>query len=343
VAVSAGQNHACALLSDGGVWCWGWNEPGVVGDGTTTTRVSPTRVVGVEDAKSVVAGSFASCATLADDTLACWGDDGFGQLGNGVFEVHSLVPVRATALGRPRALALGGFEACALDAGGSVSCLGYESGFGLSAGVHDASAIAIGGNGLACAAHTGGRVACWGDADLGAQYGDGSLMEGGGRFAAVDGIADATAVAVGADFACALSADHTVLCWGGSPVALGPGIPASTCKGVPCVPRPAAVAGLDDVVAISAGLDHICALRAGGTVACWGANDDGGLGDGTTNASPTPVTTPGIADAVAVSAGWGFTCALDSGGNVSCWGRNLFGQLGNGTTDDALVPVPVTF
>jgi alpha-tubulin suppressor-like RCC1 family protein len=343
VSLSAGFNHACAASSDGSVRCWGRNGGGELGDGTTTDHASPTRVIGIQGAKSVVAGSFASCATLADDAIACWGDDGFGELGNGTTKVNSLVPLPAKVLGTPRTLALGGYETCALQHDGSVSCLGYESGFQLFSNVSDASAVAIGANGLACAVHDGGHVACWGDAETGAQYGDGSLMQGAARFAEVQGITNATAVAPGGDFACALLSDHTVRCWGAGPVAAGPGIPTSMCAGAPCVPTPAVVAGLDDVVALSAGLEHICALRAGGAVACWGANDDGGLGDGTTNASNIPVASQGVSDAVAVSAGWGFTCVLDSAGEVSCWGRNLFGQLGDGTTQDAQLPVAVPF
>jgi alpha-tubulin suppressor-like RCC1 family protein len=343
VAVSTGRLHACALLSDGSVWCWGHNDEGELGDGTTTGRASPAPVPAIQDAKGVVAGSFASCARLADDTLACWGDDGFGELGNGVNEVHSLVPVPATVLAKPRAFALGGFDSCALSDDGSVACLGYESGIQNSENVHDASAIAIGADGFACAVYDGGKVACWGDSEFGGQYGNGSLVAGAALFANVEGITNATAVAPGGDFVCARLADRTVRCWGSGPVALGPGVPSVMCMNAPCVPTPATVEGLDDVIALSAGIDHICALRAGGTVACWGANDDGGLGDGTTNASSTPVVSPAVADAVAVSAGWGFTCALDSAGNVTCWGRNLFGELGDGTTEDALQPVAVTF
>jgi len=85
---------------------------------------------------------------------------------------------------------------------------------------------------------------------------------------------------------------------------------------------------------ITAGAVHSCALRAGGGIDCWGADNEGQLGDGTANSTPTPVAVDGISKAIAVSAGNLHTCALLASGGVNCWGYNDFGQLGNGTAPD---------
>ncbi len=96
------------------------------------------------------------------------------------------------------------------------------------------------------------------------------------------------------------------------------------------------------MVSITAGFGHTCALRAGGTVSCWGVNSRGELGDGTTTDRVTPTPVPGIGGAVALSSRSRSSCVLLVGGTVRCWGENLVGQLGNGTTSLASPPVTVS-
>jgi hypothetical protein len=93
-------------------------------------------------------------------------------------------------------------------------------------------------------------------------------------------------------------------------------------------------------VSASAGYDHTCVLTTTGTVSCWGANQLGQLGDGTTTdrAEPVPVALP--SPATQVRAGYSHTCAL-AGGRVYCWGDNTFGELGDGTTTNRRLPVMV--
>ena len=109
---------------------------------------------------------------------------------------------------------------------------------------------------------------------------------------------------------------------------------------------PAEVADITDASAITAGSSHSCALREGGTISCWGRNEDGQLGNkqrGDDLVSSVPVQVIGIVDAKAVSAGDIHSCALRESGTISCWGSN-WGQLGNGQSGDdaySLVPVEV--
>ncbi len=91
------------------------------------------------------------------------------------------------------------------------------------------------------------------------------------------------------------------------------------------------VAWLRGATALAASDAHTCALRTDGAVACWGYNEFGQLGDGTTTDRPTPVVVAGLTGATALAAGSAHTCALLGDGTVACWGANEYGQLGDGT------------
>lgn len=126
VDVGPGGRHACAVMADGWVACWGLNPDGRLGDGTTTSSDVPRRVVGITDAVEVVSGSYHSCARHVDGRISCWGHNPDGRLGNGT-RVGSTVPVQVASRLRFTALDAGDEHTCALAANGKVYCWG--SGF----------------------------------------------------------------------------------------------------------------------------------------------------------------------------------------------------------------------
>ena len=240
------------------------------------------------------------------------------------------------------ALAAGSTHACLRRLDGTVACWGRNDDgqlgdgtrtphaiAGAVAGLDDAISIAAGDR-HTCAVRMGGSVVCWG-ADEAGQLGDG----GGARRLTptpVAGVTGARAVAAGDDFSCVLRSNGGVICWGADGAGqLGDGAAGAT----PQPPMP--VAGLPpDVRSIAARGRHACALDDADKVWCWGANDKGQLGDGTTIDRPAPVSVPGLTDIIAVSTGRGHTCAATRNRGLRCWGDNGDAQVtGSAPTEPA--------
>jgi alpha-tubulin suppressor-like RCC1 family protein len=350
MAVAAGLEHACAVLSSGAAKCWGYNEYGQLGDGTAITRLVPVDVLGISSgATQISAGDRHSCARLATGTLKCWGENTLAQLGNGsTADRPTPVSVDGLSTGVSQ-VASGGNFTCAVRDSGAAQCWGNGFSFGLGDGSSfhrntpanvsglssGVSRIAAGPN-HACALLSSGAVKCWGGNWAGA-LGDGSTTD---RSTPVDvtGLSSGViAITVGELHSCALLVSGSVKCWGANwNGALGDG---STTDRL----TPVDVSGLaSGVIAIDAGGAHTCAVLATGAVKCWGENWGGAVGDNSTTDRLTPVDVVGLSSGVtAVSLGLDHSCARLSTGGVKCWGTNGDGQLGDNSGIDRLTPVDV--
>jgi alpha-tubulin suppressor-like RCC1 family protein len=312
--VVAGQIYTYKADSASGstvTWSWGDGSPDTVGNtvqkvwnkpGSFTTTVSAGAVNSsgsvkqgtVVSGEPVSAGADHTCALLPGGKVGCWGSNFYGQLGDGT-RVDQTTTVAVSGLTDVVALSSGSIHTCALKSNGSVACWGDEGVFGFRdiAGNSKVSPVVI------------------------------------------VGLTDAVALSAGDIHTCALKANGSVVCWGNNDNGqLGDGaratrpVSSTAGPGITRLAPSAAVIGLTDAVALSAGGDHTCALKATGKVVCWGS---GALGNTTTTLSLSPVDVAGLPGAVALSAGLNHTCALKAGGSVACWGNNSNGQFGDGT------------
>ena len=221
-------------------------------------------------------------------------------------------------------------------------------------------AVSVGSD-VICTLMTGGNVDCWGNVPRSA-----GLPSPADAPIAVPGVSGALAVAAGSGRFCILKSDRTVQCWS------SPAVVSHTFEGVTNVKsialedkvmplrRPADCALLEDTTASCfphteaqplAGLTGVtfvgksdtfaCALLSDGRVKCWGNNEEGQLGDGTTVSATTPVDVVGLTGVTALSVGYRHACAIVAGGVARCWGSNYSGQLGTGNLTGAKAPAPV--
>ncbi len=292
IALAAGQYHACAVISDGTVRCWGANFGGQLGDGTKNNSGLPVVVSGIADAVEVALGQNHSCALRKNGTVWCWGGNVYGSLGAGT-TTNSLTPVQTINLVNAAAISSGNHTVCALRTTGVVSCWGTNNdgqlGNGTTASTSNpttspgnvlgiATAVAIGIDGYTgCAVLSDGAVKCWGDNGGGA-VGTGSASPPVTTPVTVLNVASAVSVFPG-NATCALLSDKSLSCWGGI--------------GANLIPH--SMYGSGGVSNVSIGSTGIkCIQQPAGNVQCWGGNG-APLGDGSlTTYSATPVNVLGF-------------------------------------------------
>jgi alpha-tubulin suppressor-like RCC1 family protein len=346
--LTTGFSHACVTRPIGGrSRCWGSNASGQLGIGSTGTG-SDIAVEGQNvSAIGLTAGQAYTCAVTGEERVLCWGENGSGQLGEQTTNDRPS-PTAAAIVGgiNARGVTAGLKHSCAVRASGGAACWGRnffgELGDGTREPRHVPTPVAFStpvatigaGNSHTCAStHTDG-VACWGlnsDSQSDPFHDEPLIIPG------------VTAVTASHPFHAATGGlAHTCF------LRVGGGSESVTCQGSdasgqlggePDADR--ASVAFEGGVALAIGSEHSCALRANGTVFCWGLGTSGQLGNGQSVNRPTPVQVSGITDAVAIAAGAFHTCAVLVSGVVRCWGLNDFGQLGDGTTGNRSLPSPV--
>lgn len=372
IDLAAGGNHTCAVDAMGQVWCWGINYYGQLGDNTTISRSGAVPVIGLAGkAAAVSAGMFNSCALLVDGAVQCWGMHDqerpitvTGWRGKAiaitagrrncaltdsaeVYCWHDSAPqaIHEAALTEPiRAVTAGYEHVCALTQRGGVRCWGWNYTGQLGDGTTTISERPVKVKGLetgvvaidteantTCALTDAGTVFCWGAGPLG-NGATGFSLEPAPVGSPDEAVME---LAVGYTHSCVRTVAGKIYCWGNNHFGqVGGGDPTDELSPV-ALPM---MAG--QVAELVAGAAYTCARTVERTIACWGWNDFGQLGNGALLHRPQPVY--GLDEEItAVQSGFLHTCALSVIKAIYCWGENEYAQLGDGTDIDRARPVKV--
>lgn len=337
-ALATGSAHACAVPSDGSVWCWGQNDWGQLGAGTANSS-TPARVPGLPGRAVAVGASInTSCAVDEDGTVQCWGFPNRPP-----YRVSGVTDAVAVSTGSHNIFTT---HSCAVTRAGGVMCWDSSGPARPVEGLSAIVAIDVQSE-QSCALSSSGQVSCWGS-DLAAT--------------GVSGVAGARALGSGG---CAALGDGTVRCW-------SPGQPARAVTGLSNVVALSTGFSLLCVIDTSAHLacraserdatvryggfvgsyrsvqvggSFVCAITTQGRAECAGANESGQLGRGTgLTGSTTPVALQSLGTGVrSVATGRAFGCAVTPQGGVKCWGsNNVEGVLGSNSISVAPTPIDIS-
>ncbi len=369
-SISASYNNTCALVS-GSVYCWGNDFYGQTGQGTGQGTLDFTVTPGPVKTWDTIASVSAPLADvslsdgfvcyLASGNLTCFGEGGYGQMGNGISNTRAaasqvLDSSGTAALSNVVKIKSSTYHICALLSDQTVNCWGRNAygaigdgtttdrnrptqvknpaGTGALTGIVD---IAVG---LyhSCALSSTGGVYCWGGfATNYGQIGDGASTNRSLPVAVKDssGTASLTgisSIALGSYFSCALTSDGKTYCWGLN-TANQLGDSTATNRSLPTAVQSGGSA-LTGATAISIGYGHSCALKSDRTMACWGGNTYGQVGNATNinQASAVAVVGTGgtgaLSDIAKIALGKYHSCAVNASNQTYCWGSNWNGQLG---------------
>lgn len=356
VAMGAGDDHTCAIVDNGNVFCWGHDTHGELGNGFTATSVgsngsgdmeaiSAVNLGAGRTAIQITLGNEMTCALLDDYSVKCWGWGLHGALGQGNTSDSTTPVLVSLGTGRTvKEVSAGGTRACVILDNDALKCWGDnrwgQAGLGLAVSndVGDGAsemgdnltAVNIGSvtplhlavaDGHICVLSTAGAVRCWGNDT----WGQIANPAGNGSPSSLND--------------CTSSSGRN--CWGDSSTEMGDNLP-----------QPIASGG---AVEVTVGYRQSCARLVTGPVKCWGTNEHGQIGLDTNvfplddvgdsgaeasalaNAILKPARTP-----AELSGGGFFECVTYSaadGGQTQCWGSNSNGQIGMDNTSGPLLKI----
>ena len=363
--VVSGNGFSCALVGEA-AWCWGRNDFGQLGRGTTGGDSTPGPVEGDFRFRLLAAGERTTCGVTTDDMVRCWGHGrifGLTAPSPNTVAITGVVPPGITYLG------VGYSHGCVLMATGAAACFGTnnvgEIGQGSTqstgalpatvvSGGHIFSQISVGA--FATCGVESGKLWCWGGNFA-------TSLSATNNFGAVPTPTEVTLpfaiqrVDLGSAITCALDSESQAWCWGSNVAAqLGRGIGTASLSSA----EPMLVSGTSKFQALALSnlnstITHTCGIDLTGATLCWGLGEASQLGrvasetcvvSSTTSypCSGVPAGIEAILSIKKLAPGRDHTCALTEQGEVYCWGsdarRQLGGSIGGSTRLGIRVDLP---
>ena len=359
--IALGYYHSAAITKDGSLYMWGYNRSGQLGDGTTTDRYTPVKIM--DNVASVSLGGSHSAAVTKDGSLYMWGDNGNGRLGDGT-TTDRYTPVKI--MDNVASVSLGSSHSAAITKDGSLYMWGYNYYGQLGDGtttdrytpvkiMDNVASVSLGGNHSA-AITKDSNLYMWGGNGSG-QLGDGTTDNKTRPHRVASNV---QSVKLGYIYTTVISKDGGLYTWGYNYYGqLGNGTTTNSSNPIKI---------MNDAIDCAGGDDHTIVLKKDGTVYTWGYNDCGQLGDSTTTNRTSPVaiqiydhtnvlTSSGIkygiipdngnysfestGEVIQMAAGGTHTAAVTKDGDLYMWGRNYYGQLGVYSNADSKIPIKV--
>lgn len=296
VGISTGGFHSCGLTAAGAAYCWGFNGYGSLGTGNFEDSWRPIAVVGVPSFVQIDAGTHHTCGIVTGGNAYCWGSNRSGQLGSSgsSFSANPLAVAGGIAFA---SIAAGGAHTCGLTADGTAYCWGENAGGQLGVGNNVSSsatplpvsgglafASIAAGESHTCGITRSGSLYCWGW-NLDNQLGSGTPGTPSAVPVPVASDLHFLGMGAGSSHSCAIDESGVAWCWGENLGGqLGTGSSSSD-----LFATPQRVVGSLSFQKLSAGRSHTCAQTVEGVWYCWGHNESGVLGIGTTTDSGTPL------------------------------------------------------
>jgi alpha-tubulin suppressor-like RCC1 family protein len=292
--VTIGIEHACAILNDDTVGCWGSNSAGQLGTALTTSNSSsPIFVPGIT-AKALALGFEHTCVITLLDNVKCWGSNSKGQLGQPLgAPLQTDAPQDINGL-TAKVIRSGIDHVCVIAMDDTVKCWGDNQHGQLGDNSNSDSVTPVSASGLSnvitlsagayhSCASTSSAINCWGRNDAG-QLGSNSIASMNVPTPTTAAAANVSQLVAGLSHTCSLSGT-TVNCWGSNASRQLSGLSPGGNAFVP-------VSLSSTPLNLSAGLNHTCVQDSANRTYCWGAGSQGRLGPNALANSATPVLVP---------------------------------------------------